>query len=53
VVDGQRKRVTADNIGFHFDTWEERSSHDQILRFWVEDKVVVTEPYAALYDSGI
>jgi len=53
VVDGQRKRVTADNLGFHFDTWEERSSHDQILRFWIEDKVVVTEPYAALYDSGI
>ncbi len=53
VINGQKQMVTADNIGLHFDTYEEQSSKDTILRFWVEDKVVVTEAYAAQYDTGI
>lgn len=53
IVGGKQTMVKADNIGFHFDQWEEQSSKDTILRFWVEEKVVVTEPYAALYDNGI
>ena len=36
-----------------FNQWTEKGSEDQILRFWVEHKTVVTEPYAALYDNGI
>lgn len=53
IIGGKKTMVKADNIGFHFDTWEEQNTKDQILRFWVEDKVVVTQPYAALYDTGI
>jgi len=53
VVDGKRQMVTADNIGIHFDTWTEKGSEDTILKFWNENKVVVTEAFAALYDNGI
>ncbi len=53
IVDGKRQMVTADNLGVQFETYEEQGTHDQILRFWVENKVAVTEPYAALYDNGI
>ena len=53
VIGGKKQMVKADNIGFHFDTWEEVGTKDTILRFWVEDKVVVTEAYAAMYDNGI
>ncbi len=53
IIDGKRQMVTADNLGVQFETYEEQGTHDQILRFWVENKVAVTEPYAALYDNGI
>lgn len=53
IVDGKKQMVTADNIGFQFYTYEEQATNDQILRFSVETKTVVTEAYAAQYDSGI
>jgi len=53
VIDGTRQMVTANNLGFHYDTWVEKGSEDTLLKFWVEDKIVVTEAYAALYDNGI
>lgn len=53
IIDGTKQMVTADNLGFFFDTWEEPATKDTILKFGVESKVVVTETYAALYDSGI
>lgn len=53
IIDGKRQMVTADNLGIQFETYEEQGTHDQILRFWVENKVVVTEPLAAQYDNGI
>lgn len=53
IVDGKKQMVTADNIGFQFYTYEEQATNDQILRFSVEAKTVVTEAYAAMYDSGI
>jgi hypothetical protein len=53
IVDGTKQMVTDDNLGFMYYTYEEQSTSDQILRFSVESKTVVTEAYAALYDSGI
>lgn len=53
VIDGKKQEVEAVNLGFHFKQYTEESSEDQILRFWIESKTVVTEPYAALYGSGI
>ena len=53
IENGVKKMVTADNIGFQFYTYEEQNTNDQILRFSVEAKTVVTEAYAAMYDSGI
>lgn len=53
VINGQKQMVEAQNLGFHFKQYVEESTEDQILRFWVENKTVITEPYAALYDSGI
>lgn len=53
IIDGKRQMVTADNLGVQFETYEEQGTHDQILRFWVENKVVVTEALAAQYDNGI
>ena len=53
IINGERKVVEAQNLGFHFNQWTEKGSEDKILRFWVEHKTVVTEPYAALYDNGI
>lgn len=53
IIDGVKQMVTADNIGFQYYTYEEQATNDQILRFSVESKTVVTEAYAALYDSGI
>ena len=53
IVDGTKQMVTDDNIGFQFYTYEEQKTLDRILQFSVEAKSVVTEPYAAIYDSGI
>ena len=53
IENGVKKMVTADNIGFQFYTYEEQNTNDQILRFSVEAKTVVTEAYAAMYDSDI
>jgi hypothetical protein len=53
VVDGKKQLVTADNIGLHFDTWVEKGKEDTILKFWAEEAVVVTQPYAGRYGSGI
>ncbi|MDP3563825.1 MAG: hypothetical protein Q8R70_04990 [Methanoregula sp.] len=53
IIDGKKQMVTADNVGFQFYTYEEQATNDQILRFSVESKAVVTEAYAALYDNGI
>ena len=52
IVDGVKTTVEADNIGFQFYTYEEQKTLDRILRFSVEAKTVVTEPYAAIYKSA-
>ena len=53
IQNGVKSMVEADNIGFQFYTYEEQNTNDQILRFSVESKTVVTEAYAAQYDTGI
>ena len=53
IVDGKKQMVTADNLGIHFDTWTEKGTEDTLMKFWVENKVVVTEAFAALTDTGI
>lgn len=53
VIDGTKQMVTAENLGIFFDTWVEKGTEDTILKFGVESKCVVTEAYAALYDTGI
>jgi len=42
-----------DNIGIHFKQYEELDTHDTIIQFWVENKVVVTKPYGIVYYTGI
>ena len=44
---------SVDNIGIHFKQYEESDTHDTIMQFWIENKVVVTKPYGILYDTGI
>lgn len=53
VKNGTKQEITAPNIGFHFKTWVEDSTEDTIMRFWVEDKCVITEALAARKDTGI
>jgi hypothetical protein len=53
IVNGVPTMQTADNLGFHFEQIEDPDNHDLKLKFWVESKAVVTEAYAAQYDSGI
>jgi hypothetical protein len=53
IINGTKQMVTATNLGFHFEQIEDPNNHDTIMKFWVESKAVVTEAYAAMYDSGI
>lgn len=53
IVNGQKTKVTAQNLGINFKTWTDEKSEDQILKFWCEGAAVVNQPYAALYDSGV
>ncbi len=53
VIDGQSTTVNVPNLGIHTYSYEEDDSHDTILQFWIEHKVVVTKPYGIIYDTGI
>lgn len=50
---GVQTRKTVDNVGIHFNQYEEKDTHDTLMQFWVEQKTVVTKPYGLLYGSGI
>lgn len=50
---GQKVTKNVQNFGIHFDQFREDGSKDTILQFWIEGEVVVTDPYAYLYDTGI
>lgn len=53
MVDGKPVRKTVNNIGIHFNQYEENDTHDTILQFWVDNVTVVKKPYGLLYDNGI
>lgn len=52
-TDGKPKSVTVPNMGIHFQKIYEEDTHDTLLRFWYNNKTVVTKPYGVYYNSGI
>jgi hypothetical protein len=53
VVDGQEVMKTAPNLGLHYFEYMENDTKNTIMQFWFENKTVVTESLALLYDTGI
>ena len=53
VVDGKEVIKTAPNYGLHYYEYMEDESKNTIMQFWFENKTVVTESKALMYDTGI
>jgi len=53
VVDGKTVMKEAPNYGLHYYEYMEKDTKNTIMQFWFENKTVVTESLALLYDTGI
>lgn len=53
IEDGKEVTKSANNLGIHYYEYMEKKTKATIMQFWFENKTVVTEPKAILYDTGI
>ena len=53
IIDGKETMKDVPNYGLHYYEYMEDDTKNTIMQFWYENKTVVTESKAIMYDTGI